>query len=137
MAGATAVQVDSAPWARRLLAVGAAVWLVAFGVLGARHESRVAHVIDAQTGAIVHAGPSACHDGNPVSHVHGAPNSGDHDACELLNVLHQSAARPMSWMGVTVVAYETSAFQCSTSAVAVRTRGVYRVAPKTSPPARA
>jgi hypothetical protein len=136
MAGATAVQLASAHLARRLLAVGAAVWLVVFGVLGARHEARVAHVIDVQTGAILHAGPSACHDHNPVSHVHGSPAAGDHDACELLTVLHQGAAPAVAWTGICVVVFTPSDRAPRAFEPVVRSRGVYRVAPKTSPPAR-
>lgn len=122
---------------RRLLAVGAAVWLVVFGVLGARHESRVAHVIDAQTGAIMHAGPGVCHDHNPASHVEGVPASGDHDECELLGVLHQSAAPALAWAGISVVAITSEERAPSAFVRVVGSRGVYRVAPKTSPPVRA
>jgi hypothetical protein len=106
-----------------------------FGVLGARHEARVAHVLDAETGALVHAGPSACHDHNPVSHVHGTPAVGDHDACELLGVHHRSAAPAVAWVGISIIALAAPAGATRTSAPVVRSRGVYRVAPKTSPPA--
>jgi hypothetical protein len=135
MAGAIAVQLGSARWARRLLAVGAAVWLVVFGALGARHEARVTHVRDAQTGAVVHAGPSACHDHNPVSHVHGTPAAGDHDVCELLSVLHQSAEPAVAWAGISVVVLATPDRAPRAFEPVVRSRGVFRVAPKTSPPA--
>lgn len=137
MARAAAVQVGSTRFARRLLAVGAAVWLVAFGVLGARHEARVAHVTDALTGAIVHAGPTGCHDHETQSHADGAPAAGDHDACELLGVLHQSAAPAVAWAGIRLVAVTPPQHAPCSSELMLRSRAVFRIAPKTSPPIRA
>lgn len=129
------MQLRTARFARRLLAGSAAVWLVVFGALGARHEARVAHVTDAFTGALVHAGPSACHDHQAQTHIDRAPASGDHDACELLGVLHQSAAPSVAWAGIHLVAITPLEHARLSSALALRSHALYRVAPKTSPPA--
>lgn len=123
-------------YGRRALAALAAVWLVAFGVLASRHEGRVAHVVDA-SGAVVHAGPGACHDHNPYSHVDGAPDSGDHDVCDVLTVLHQAAA-PSLWRPQIAAPTTTFVEQSHhTTAALIVASDLFRLAPKTSPPSRA
>jgi hypothetical protein len=121
--------------ARRVLAAVTAVWLVAFGVLAARHEAGVAHYVDAATGLVLHA--SAMHGAHTStqSDVHSSDTGADHDPCGISSAFHQ-ASRPgtasIKLAIVPVVACSSGA-RAARSAV-VANQLVYLLAPKTSPP---
>jgi hypothetical protein len=117
----------------RLLAALAGLWLVASGVLGARHEAEVAHVFD-QAGVAFHAaGMIGDHTSNH-SDVHSSDGSRDHDACGIETTLHQ-AARPSSPPPRVVDAPAIAVVVARAPArVALADTLVYRLAPKTSPP---
>lgn len=118
----------------RLLAALAGLWLVASGVLGAQHEARVAHAFD-RFGTAFHAAGLVGDHTSRDSDIHAA-GTRDHDACGIATTLHQ-AARP-SPAHVRVARLPAIDFVARTDARAVATaRVVYRLAPKTSPPASA
>jgi hypothetical protein len=124
---------------RRAVAACIGVWLVACGVLASRHEADVAHVRDLRTGAVVHAAHlSEQHDAARSSDFHrqSEPDA-DHGACALWVASHQAAtttvARPAIAPAIRSAAFVVPLGARGTAAA----RGVYRLAPKTSPPARA
>ena len=111
----------------------ALIWLVVAGLLGARHEAEIAHVVDHHTGLVVHAPALSGHHGIGESDIHGqADPRGDHDACALVAALHQA---------VRAVFVQPLALAVSRVAVLVAPRtpafvvvDIYLLAPKTSPP---
>jgi hypothetical protein len=117
---------------KRLLAALAGLWLVASGVLGARHEAQVAHAFD-RYGVAFHAAGLVGDHTSRDSDIHAA-GARDHDACGIATTLHQ-ATRP-SPAHVRVAPVPAIEFVSRTDARAAATaRVVYRLAPKTSPPA--
>jgi hypothetical protein len=134
MSGAIRLQQPRAFRARRLVAAVTGLWLLAFGVLGARHESRVAHYADGQTGQVHHGWRSDCRNRTGQSHIHSAKAENDHGVCEIATVLHQ-AARPSASPPVVMPALATAGVELATAhAVGHTVDRVYRLAPKTSPP---
>ncbi len=131
MADATAVHVRSRT--SRTVVAALAVLFVTSGILGRRHESQVAHVVDPSTGLVVHAQHlDGHHAPGKSSDVHGQADGGDHDACALSAAIHQPAISGAA----PIVALATPSLLALD---APRTRAtvdadVYRFAPKTSPP---
>jgi len=113
------------------------MFLVA-GVLGMRHASEVAHVRDPHSGDVVHAQELAeRHEHGAAHHLHGtaAPDHHGVGACSLLAVVHAApAARSVTLVARTAIV--TPLVTLPTSAPRLAIAG-YRLAPKTSPPARA
>jgi hypothetical protein len=135
MSGAIRMQQRSASRVRRVLAAIGAVWLVAFGVLAVRHESRVAHYVDAETGVVFHASAMVGGHTSTQSDVHssddGAP---DHDACGISSAFHQ-ASSPVAHVPLAIVPVTATASVVRLArAVVFANQLVYRLAPKTSPP---
>ena len=133
MLGATRLQVR-----RRAFAAIACAWFVLAGLSGMRHEATVAHVVDPLTGQIHHAaapavGQHSIHD----SDYHGATShDSENDACPISTALHQALdAR----VGQPVLAATLRVTQPAAivRAVAIAIAGIYRFAPKTSPPSLA
>jgi hypothetical protein len=118
----------------RVLATLAGVWLVAFGVLGARHEAQVAHHIDVRSGRAIHATSLVGDHTSRHSDVHARVVGSDADACELLTVLHQAASAAFSAPTLACRPHDGRTVACAVSYEAVASRRVYRLAPKTSPP---
>jgi hypothetical protein len=131
------LHVQRACAARRAIAAITGLWLVAFGVLGARHEASVAHYTDARTGEVFHAAASGCADrsADAPTHAHAADSSADHDGCALAAVLHQ-AIRPDVAVPALAHALEPVVADRRTERLAALPRALYRLAPKTSPPSR-
>ncbi len=113
--------------------------LLLLTVLGAlRHETSVAHVRDAVSGQLRHAHALAeHHTTSDTAHVHGRDVAADAEAggCELLAALDHAAILPSP---AGAVADSTPLAVADAMAVtdAPDPRSRYRLAPKTSPPAR-
>jgi len=119
----------------RAIAAVTAVWLVACSVLAAHHEATVAHVRDS-AGGYVHgkllAGPHAGHQ----SDVHGQRNpDADSGDCALLTAFHQAASAHVTPPAVVTTARASHVQELSRATTLAVAGAVYRLAPKTSPPA--
>jgi hypothetical protein len=118
---------------RRATALLAGLWLVAFGVLGTRHEAQVAHVVD--RGGEVHHAPhlAGTHTG-PCSDIHRTDADGDVGACAISATLHQAAraslATPLAVAAPPCATVAAVTPRHTSSSIAL----LYRLAPKTSPP---
>ena len=121
----------------RVIAVATAVWFVVCGLLAAHHEATVAHVRDA-AGAYVHATVLVGHHAGDTSDIHGQrqpdANTGK---CALLNAFHQPASADVTAPAVVTIACATAVRHSALDAVYGIAVAVYRLAPKTSPPAAA
>jgi hypothetical protein len=117
-----------------LLAAVAGIWLLLAGLLGMRHEARVAHVFDRQTGELRHAHAMVGHHEGDHSDYHGTsdPDS-DNDTCAIATALHQSVCVGSTPSIVSAPSVELGSAQLR-PIVATITVSVYRLAPKTSPP---
>ncbi len=121
-----------------MLAAIACAWFVLAGLVGARHESTVAHVVDLRTGELCHADAMVgAHTGDRSDYHDRAEQDSDHDVCAITAVVHQAVradvARP-------TVAAPACVERCQATLAEhrlVRAAAVYRLAPKTSPPSRA
>ncbi len=113
--------------------------LLLLTVLGAlRHETSVAHVRDAVSGELRHAHALAeHHTADTTAHVHGREVAADAEAggCELLAFLDHAAILPTPAVGLACPTPLVPAGATSVP-VAPDPRSRYRLAPKTSPPAR-
>src|SRR5437870_150683 len=88
MSGAIRLQLRRPDKGMRVLAsltsVFTCLWLVACGVLCARHEAHVAHYFDAATGTLRHGtNLDEHHRTSSHAHLHDSAPGGDNDACEL------------------------------------------------------
>lgn len=121
----------------RSLSILTAACLLLGGLFALRHETSVAHVRGALSGELEHAHALAeHHTHDAVPHLHGrdVEDHGEGGACALLAALDHStiladsvttevSAQPTAVLAVARLALEPSAF------------ALYRLAPKTSPPA--
>jgi hypothetical protein len=106
------------------------------GVLGTRHEANVSHVVDPVTGEIHHASAhqlgrhtSEQSDFHPVS-----SQDAEVDVCPISAALHQAADTTVA--RATIVAPQPVAQLAALAPpLTTTTVDVYRLAPKTSPPA--
>jgi len=122
---------------RRAIALLLAGCVVLSGLVALRHEASVAHVQDALTGELQHAHALAdFHEQSTTPHLHGrnVETGTETGACELLAALDHATILP------TTPAASTAAQLTATVAVAILpfdppARALYRLAPKTSPPA--
>ena len=118
---------------RRTVAAITAIWLIACGVLGARHEARAAHYFDAH-GQAFHGSKMAGEHTTSQSDVHARDTAPDHDACGLL-VAHDIA---IDRVGVSVgVSVGDPGSGTPTPTPTSTPASVLTVAPKTSPPTNA
>jgi hypothetical protein len=122
----------------RIVALAAGVLFVVCGLLGQHHEATVVHVRDARTGALVHGEQVVGHHDQGVgSDIHAEDGPGDSDAapCAIAAALHQPSASVEALLAPTAPSCEAVAAR----SIAVRAppprAAVYRLAPKTSPPA--
>src|SRR5215470_5648682 len=119
----------------RVIAAVAAVWVVAFGLLALNHEATVAHVRNA-AGVYVHGKALVGHHEGNDSDVHGQRDpDADPGKCALLNTFHQPASADVTAPAVTTTACATHVWQIDPNAISAIAVAVYRLAPKTSPPA--
>jgi hypothetical protein len=107
------------------------------GVLAAHHEASVAHVRDA-AGNYVHGTVLAAHHEGHSSDIHGQryPDV-DVGKCALLSAFHQPASADVTAPAVVTTACATPVWHIGPDAVFAIAVAVYRLAPKTSPPAAA
>jgi hypothetical protein len=120
-----------------VIAAATALWLVLCGVLAARHEATVAHVRDA-AGGYVHGKALAGHHQGHNSDIHGQRNpDADAGECALLTAFHQPASAGVTAPAVVTTACATHVRHIAPVAVPAIAAVVYRLAPKTSPPAAA
>lgn len=119
----------------RVIAAIIGVWLVLCGVLGARHEAEVRHCVDGN-GNSVHAPKMVGAHTGTHSDVHATDGEPNLDVCAIAAAMHQSASanctRPLLHSAHQQQLGATSVIELA----AIVTRHVYRLAPKTSPPAR-
>ena len=121
----------------RVIAAVTALWLVVGGVLVGHHEATVAHVRDA-VGAYVHGQALVGHHDGRHSDIHGQRDAGsDAGPCALLSTFHQPASAEVAAPAVVTTACAISVWQSAPPAIATIAGAVYRLAPKTSPPATA
>lgn len=112
-----------------------ALWFVVCGVLAMQHEASTAHVRN-RAGGFVHAAMLTGHHSGHDSDVHGQRDpDADNGDCALLTTFHQAASAHTSAPTLVAVSDTIAANDSPRRAVAARTAAVYRLAPKTSPPA--
>ena len=122
---------------RRAIALLLAACVVLSGLAALSHETTVAHVHGAVSGELEHAHELAdFHELSTTPHLHGrsVEAHGDAGACSLLAALDHATIVPAAAGGVTIAppaaATTTPKFAFEPPALAL-----YRLAPKTSPPA--
>jgi hypothetical protein len=112
-----------------------ALWFVVCGALALQHEASTVHVRD-RAGGYVHASMLTGHHAGSHSDIHGQRDpEADTGDCALLTAFHQAAsahtsAPVMVAVSGTVATHDTPPRETDSRAIAV-----YRLAPKTSPPA--
>lgn len=119
----------------RAIAAATAVWFVLCGVLAARHEATVAHVRDA-AGSYVHGKALAGHHDGRNCDIHNQRHpDADAGECALLTAFHQPASASVTAPAVVTTACTTQERPIGRAAFPAIAAAVYRLAPKTSPPA--
>jgi hypothetical protein len=115
------------------------VWLVVCGILASHHEATVVHVSDG-AGGYAHGkllDDHGRHTGKQ-SDVHGQRNpDGDAGECALLTAFHQAASANVTAPAVVTTARATHVLDVPAPMTVTVAAAVYRLAPKTSPPAAA
>lgn len=119
---------------RRVLATVTALWFLVFGLIGASHEARVAHVIDAQTGSVLHAPALTGSHTNHQSDVHPSDAAAEHDVCAMAQALHQASSVSVACTHVSIAPELVVAADPIAERTITTPGDVYRLAPKTSPP---
>lgn len=131
-------QKSRASRARRLFAAVACAWLILAGLLGARHEAQVAHVVDSRTGELRHASAFVgTHTGDQSDYHAASDGDADTDVCAITATLHQAARSENAPVVVITAPRLELRSPISLTALATISANVYRLAPKTSPPVRA
>jgi hypothetical protein len=121
----------------RVIAAATALWLVLCGVLAGRHEATVAHVRDA-VGGYVHGKALIGHHTGHDSDIHGQRHpDADAGECALLTAFHQPVSGDVTAPAVVTTASATHVRHIAPVAFSASAAAVYRLAPKTSPPAAA
>jgi hypothetical protein len=119
----------------RVIAATTALWLIVSAVLAAHHEATVVHIRNA-AGAYVHGQALAGHHQGPISDIHGQRHPGaDAGECALLNAFHQPASADVTAPAVVTTACAIHVRHIVPDADSAIAFAVYRLAPKTSPPA--
>jgi hypothetical protein len=118
---------------RRLLAACAGLSLLAFAVIGTRHEAQVAHFLD-RGGHAHHAAKLAGRHRTTMPDVHSADRDSDTGACAIATALHQAASPTVARPHVAFVPGLTTATSHLSAAGERSLALLYRLAPKTSPP---
>jgi hypothetical protein len=130
--GASRLQVRS-----RGIAAIIAVFFVAGGVLAMRHEAGTMHVRDV-AGGYLHAPTLTGHHAERNSDIHGERNpEADTGDCALLTAFHQSASADIAPRAIAAFVFALRDADTPDGVRCVHWREVYRIAPKTSPPAAA
>lgn len=122
---------------RRAIALLLAGCVVLSGLAALRHETAVAHVRGALTGELEHAHELAeFHEDSTTPHLHGR-NIDAHaeGACALLAALDHATILPAAVLAATA-AHPVAVVTVEPLALDAPALALYRLAPKTSPPAR-
>lgn len=122
----------------RALSILTAACLLLGGLFALRHETSVAHVRGALSGELEHAHALAeHHTQDAVPHLHGrdVEEHGEGGACALLAALDHSTV-VLEAPATEVAAQSSELITIPVVAVELTARARYRLAPKTSPPAR-
>ncbi len=117
---------------RRTVAAITAAWLVAFMVLGAHHEAKIAHVVDGR-GQVHHAQLDRVHTGSTAD-FHAAEQDSDTDPCAIATALHQAARHERTRAAALDAPAIAIASIASARPAIAAGHLVFRIAPKTSPP---
>lgn len=123
--------------ASRWCAALTALWLVLCGVLGLRHQALVDHARDDRTGSLVHAPRmTGHHDARSAgADLHGRHDASDEDGpCALVSVHPAGIAQPAALSDFITVGRPVARAALVLQR-AIPAESVYRLAPKTSPPA--
>jgi hypothetical protein len=121
---------------RGIAAITAALF-VACGMLAMRHEAATAHIRN-RAGGFVHARALTGHHTGGESDIHRQRNPGaDAGDCALLTAFHQAASAEIAPPAVAAPLSTQCADDTPGRARTAHWREVYRIAPKTSPPAAA
>jgi len=112
-----------------------ALWFVVCGVLAMQHEASTVHVRD-RAGGFAHARVLTGHHTGHDSDIHGQRNpEADTGDCALLTTFHQAASAHTNAPVMVAVSVATTTHSTPRRAAASCAIAVYRLAPKTSPPA--
>jgi hypothetical protein len=112
-----------------------ALWFVVCGVLAMQHEASTAHVRN-RAGGFVHAAMLTGHHTGHDSDIHGQRDpDADNGDCALLTTFHQASSAHTSAPALIAVADTITTHDTPRRAAVSRATAVYRLAPKTSPPA--
>lgn len=123
--------------ASRWCAALTALWLVLCGVLGLRHQTLVDHARDDRTGSVVHAPRMTGHHDarSATADLHGRHDTGEDDGpCALASVHSVGIAQPLRIAAILVEAGPIEG-ALPASRLAISAESIFRLAPKTSPPA--
>jgi hypothetical protein len=112
-----------------------ALWFVVCGILAMQHEASTAHVRN-RDGGFVHAAALTGHHTGHDSDVHGQRDpDADNGDCALLTTFHQAASAHTGAPALVAVSGSITTHAAPLRAAGLRATAVYRLAPKTSPPA--
>jgi hypothetical protein len=130
------MQVRRRPLVGRSAAAIIALWFVVCGVLAMQHEASTAHIRN-RAGGFVHAAQlTGHHQTGHESDVHGQRDpDADNGDCALLTAFHQAASAHTSAPALVAISATAATHDSPRRAAAARATAVYRLAPKTSPPA--
>lgn len=119
---------------RGVAAITALVFVVC-SVLAMRHEATVAHARTA-AGAYVHASELAGRHVGTDSDIHAQRDAeSESGECALLTTFHQAARAPLAAPAFALAQVASSTVDAPAPPVEPSALAVYRLAPKTSPPA--
>jgi hypothetical protein len=112
-----------------------ALLFVTCGLLARSHEASTVHA-RARTGVDIHASALTGHHSGPHADIHGqrSPDARG-EACALLTVLHQPASADVAARAIAAGVRSDRAHTGSRADVSRSVLAIYRLAPKTSPPA--
>jgi hypothetical protein len=117
------------------IAATIALLLVVGGVLATHHGATTRHVRDS-AGTYAHTAELADHHAGHSSDIHGQRNSdADTGDCALLTAFHQPAIAALAAAVVVDAPRISHRHRSACTASAAAASDVYRLAPKTSPPA--
>jgi hypothetical protein len=118
----------------RGIAATVALVLVVGGVLATHHEASTRHVRDA-AGTFSHTAELTGHHAGHGVDIHGQRTDTDTGDCALLTALHQAASAAGAAPYVAAAPRTSRRHDLWRTAIATLACHVYRLAPKTSPPA--
>ena len=117
------------------VAAATALLFVVYGVLAMHHEASTAHVRD-RAGGFVHASSRSDHHASHDCDIHGQRDpEADVGDCALLTGFHQATSADFTAPAIIAAVRTFRAQDTPRTASTTAATDLYRVAPKTSPPA--